>query len=140
MAIRMCKFHVFDEVFFSFLQLLLWYTMITESVISTGTITKEPNSFNIILHLSYNWVDLICLACIIFLASPWGPVWTVSAQLKEICLNWSSTITGLETNFLNLKNRSFENVSYDWHSFSYIQGWIWNTFCYGNSEATSIMV
>ena len=31
-------------------------------------------------HLSYTWVDLICWTCLIFLNSPWWPVWTFYAQ------------------------------------------------------------
>ena len=32
-------------------------------------------------------------------------------KLNDICVSWSSLKTDLVTNFLNLKNRSFENVS-----------------------------
>ena len=40
-------------------------------------------------HLSCNWVNLICLVCLIFLRSPWWLVWTVWAQdfLKGIILS-----------------------------------------------------
>ena len=31
-------------------------------------------------------------------------------KFNDICLSWSSQKTNLETNLLNLKNRSFENV------------------------------
>ena len=32
-------------------------------------------------------------------------------KFNDICMSWSSPKTDLMTNFLNLKNRSFENVS-----------------------------
>ena len=33
-------------------------------------------------------------------------------KFNDICVSWSSPKTDLETNFLNLENRSFENVSF----------------------------
>ena len=33
-------------------------------------------------------------------------------KFDDICVNWSSPKTDLETNFLNLENRSFESVSF----------------------------
>ena len=33
-------------------------------------------------------------------------------KFNDICVSWSSTNTYLVTNFLNLENRSFENVSF----------------------------
>ena len=33
-------------------------------------------------------------------------------KFNDICVIWSSTKTDLEANFLNLENRSFENVSF----------------------------
>ena len=33
-------------------------------------------------------------------------------KFNDICVSWSSPKTDLETNFLNLENRNFENVSF----------------------------
>ena len=33
-------------------------------------------------------------------------------KFNDICVNWSSPKTDMETHFLNLENRSFENVSF----------------------------
>ena len=33
-------------------------------------------------------------------------------KFNDICLSWSSPKTDLETNFLNLENRCFENLSF----------------------------
>ena len=33
-------------------------------------------------------------------------------KLNDICVSWSFPKTDLETNFLNLQNRSFQNVSF----------------------------
>ena len=33
-------------------------------------------------------------------------------KFNDICVSWSSPKTDLVTNFLNLENRSFENVSF----------------------------
>ena len=50
----------------------------------------SKNYFLDFYHLfSYIWVDLICLACLVFLKSPAWPLWTFSAQelLKETILS-----------------------------------------------------
>ena len=31
----------------------------------------------------------------------------------DICVSWSSSVTDLETKVLNIENRSFKNVSFD---------------------------
>ena len=36
----------------------------------------------------------------------------VVLNFDDICVSWSSPKTDLETSFLNLENRSFENVSF----------------------------
>ena len=36
-------------------------------------------------------------------------------KFNDICVSWSSPKTDLETNFLNLENRNFENVSFSQH-------------------------
>ena len=33
-------------------------------------------------------------------------------KFNDICVSWSSPKTDLVTNFLNLENRSFENISF----------------------------
>ena len=38
-------------------------------------------------------------------------------EFSDICVSWSSAKTDLETNFLNLRNRSFENVSFSQSHF-----------------------
>ena len=47
--------------------------------------------------------------------APRPPIFKLQQEVLkfiDICVSWSSSKTDLETNFLNLENRSFENVSY----------------------------